>query len=300
MPVVMSEISVVGSNIYAGRGIVQYNPDDLVGKKGLEIYKKMRIDDQIKAVLAIKKMAILSTGWDIHAASQDAEDVEKQEFIKWNLDNLVGTLEKYLYNMLTKFDFGFSISECVWYRIEKGRWAGRIGLKAIKTREPFFYMFDTDSHGNLADDGIVYMGSVPDSVIDAGDWQRPKSNIGVRYPVNKFIICTHQEEFSNFYGTSDLRSAYRAWWSKEVLIRFMNIYGERFGMPTHVGKFPPGMSKPDRDDLKKVLDQVQAKYSIVIPNDVELELLQSGAGGWEGFRSAIEMHNTHMARDTPR
>ena len=83
MPVIMSEISVIGNNMY-GVGLT-YNPDDLVGKKGLEIYKKMRIDDQIKAVLTMKKMAMLSTGWDVHSASQEPDDVEKREFVKWNL-----------------------------------------------------------------------------------------------------------------------------------------------------------------------------------------------------------------------
>ena len=294
MPVIMSEISVIGNNMY-GVGLT-YNPDDLVGKKGLEIYKKMRIDDQIKAVLTMKKMAMLSTGWDVHSASQEPDDVEKREFVKWNLGNLVGTLEDHLFNLFTAYDFGFALAELVWYRIEKGKWAGRIGLKALKTREPFFYLFDSDAQGNLADDGIVYMGSVPDNLISIEDWQKPKSNMGTRYPVNKFVIFSYNKEFSNWYGQSDLRSAFRSWWSKEILIRFMNIYAERFGMPTHVAKFPPGMSKPDRDDLKKVIDQVQAKYGIVIPNDVTIDLLQAGAGGWEGFRSAIEMHNKFMAR----
>ena len=41
----------------------RYNPDDLVGKKGLAIYAKMRTDEQVKAVCTFKRDAILSRGY---------------------------------------------------------------------------------------------------------------------------------------------------------------------------------------------------------------------------------------------
>src|SRR5512143_3694783 len=41
------------------------HPDVLIGRKGLKVYTEMRRDDQIKAALALKKHAILSTGWKV-------------------------------------------------------------------------------------------------------------------------------------------------------------------------------------------------------------------------------------------
>lgn len=291
---ILDEISVVGSLLYKGIGMIDYNPDELAGKKGLQIYSKMREDDQIKAVLTMKKMAMLSTNWDIFAASENAEDVEKKDFIKWNLDNLEGTLEDYLWNIFTAYDFGFSLSELVYYRIEKGRWAGKIGLKSIKTREPFYYGFDSDIHGNLRENGIIYTGG---GTLQWKDLQSQDNLLsGSRLPVKKFVIYSYQKEFGNWYGRSDLRSAYRSYFSKDVLIRFHNIYMERFGMPTHIGTVPRGTSKADRDDLRTVLDKVQAKYAIVIPEDIKIDLLRAESGGAEGYARAIEMHNKFMAR----
>lgn len=300
--VLFDEISVTGSNIYKVGGMVDFNPDDLVGKKGLEIYRKMMMDDQVKAVLTMKKFSRLMTNWEIQPASTDEVDVEIADFVKDNIDNLPGTFEDNLLNILTGLEYGFSITEEVWYQIEKGEWAGMIGLKDLKTREPFQYAFDSDEFGNLKPDGIVFQGiwlpSSPPTTTSTWAQQQVNNQVysGQRYPTNKFIIYSYNKEFSNWFGKSDLRAAYRSWWSKEVLIRFMNIYMERFGMPTHVATFPKGTKKEDKEDLKSVLDKVQAKYSIVIPEDIKINLLQSASGGEVGYRTAIEMHNRFIAR----
>ena len=298
------EVSVTGSQIYHAKGIPDYNPDSLTGRKGLQIYALMREDDQVKAVLTMKKFARLMTSWEIQPTSQDASDVEIAEFVKVNLDNLAGTFEDCLLNIYSGLDFGYSITEKIWYRIEKGKFAGKIGLRALKTREPFYYQFESDNYGNLREDGVVFQGSIPaeqsllnsEQVVVQNTIYNPSRIMQQRFPVDKFIIYSYNKEFSNFYGRSDLRSAYRSWWSKEILMRFMNIYMERFGMPTHVAKYPKSLSKSEKTNLKTVLDKVQAKYSIVVPEDVSIELLNAGAGGAEGFKSAIEMHNRFISR----
>jgi len=38
-------------------------------------------------------------------------------------------------------EYGYSVTEELWYRIERGKWAGKVGLRGLKTREPFFYNF---------------------------------------------------------------------------------------------------------------------------------------------------------------
>ncbi len=295
------EISLTGSKYYHSVSTPDYNPDELVGRKGLEIYKKMRDDDQVKAVLTMKKFARLMTPWEVQPASQDAMDVEIAEFIKTNFQNLEGTFEDNLLNIFTALDFGFSLTEKIWYRIEKGQFAGKIGLKSLKTREPFYYQFESDNFGNLRKDGIIYCGpgSYENEVKgnDENVIQSLNNYIyGRRLPIDKFVIYSYNREFSNHYGRSDLRGAYRSWWSKELLIRFMNMYMERFGMPTHVAKVPKSMSKPDKEKLQVVLDRVQSKYSIVITEDVAIELLNAGTGGEGSFRESIEMHNKFISR----
>lgn len=303
--VLFREISFSGTSSYKSVGIPDYNPDDLVGKKGLEIYAKMMNDDQVKAVVTMKKFARLMSSWSIESASSDPKDKEIAEFVRINIDNLEGTFEDTLLNILTALEYGYSITEEIWYRIEKGKWIGKIGLQSLKTKQPFYYSFDSDEFGNLRPNGILYSGGINPTVLSSAtpttsSWlsSTPYSNYlyGSGLPTNKFVIYTYQKEFQNWYGKSDLRAAYRSWWSKELLIRFMNIYMERFGMPTHIATYPKGTKKTDKDALKDILDKVQTKYSIVIPEDIKVSLLQAGGGGESGFSNAIEMHNRFIAR----
>ena len=273
----MREISTQTSLLYASSiPLISYNPDDLIQKKGLLIYKKMREDDQIKAVLTMKKYAVLANPWTMISASSDSQDKEIAGYIKDQLDGMEGNFEDCLMNVLTAMDYGFSITEVVYKIIEKGKWAGKVGLKKLATREPFNYDFDLDEHGNLKPEGIVFQGNQ-------------------RYPQDKFIIFAYNKEFSNWYGRSDLRSAYRSWWSKEVLIRFHNMYMERFGMPTTVGAYKKGLAPEEVTKLRNILENLQAKYSITIPDEITISLLKS-EGGEVGFHTAIEMHNKFIAR----
>ena len=65
------EISSSESTSYLTGKLPRYNPDEVVGKKGLQIYKAMKMDDQVKACLSIKKFARLSTPWAIKAGDEN-------------------------------------------------------------------------------------------------------------------------------------------------------------------------------------------------------------------------------------
>ena len=108
------EVSSSQSNLYALFQFRTYNPDSLVGRKGLEIYKKMKTDDQVKACLTIKKFARLSTPWDIKAGdAKNPQSIEMADFIRHTLRRLKGTFEKNLMDILSAMDYGFSLTEKV-------------------------------------------------------------------------------------------------------------------------------------------------------------------------------------------
>ena len=90
----MGEISSSGNNIWGIGDLPIYNPDDLVEKKGLEIYRKMqRRDGQVKAVFMLKKHARLSTPWDIRPEDEnDPEAVKQAEFIKHCFSDMRGNV----------------------------------------------------------------------------------------------------------------------------------------------------------------------------------------------------------------
>jgi len=261
-------LSSYTSPYYSKSQIAPYNPDDLVSEKGgLEIYEKMKYDDQVKAVLTMKKHAVLSSGWEI-----TGEDEKKNEFLKKNFEDI--DIESRLFEILSALEYGFSVSEKIFGKSEDGK----IVIKDIKTRPPHSFRFETDKHGNLTQ----LMQITNDGEINL--------------PMEKFIIFSYNAEFGNLYGNSDLRAAYRSWFSKNIIIRFWNIYLERFGMPTAVGKYDTAASKAQKDDLNSILKNIQAKTSIAIPKGFEIDLLEASRRGEAGYQAAIQQHNKMIAR----
>ena len=262
----------------------EFNPDLLVrAKGGLRVYDLMRVDDQVKATLTLKKNAVIAPGWEIRAAEDTPEANLHADFIEHTFLDMDGTINRAILNILTGLDYGFSITEKVWKFIEVGDFAGKVGLKALKPKKPHFFEFDSDDFGNLKPNGLVQTTVL-------------RHEMEQRLPVDKFIIYTYQKEFSNHYGISDLRPAYRSWWSKDNLIKFWNIYNERFGAPLTIGTHKTN-DPAQVNLLKTILSNIQNKTSITMPKDVfGIELLEAKKKSNAEFKEAIAYHDRAIAR----
>lgn len=273
----MEELVSVDRYAASLAGIGSYTPDDLVSSKGFEIYDKMQTDSQIRACLNIKKLSILSRGWQIHPASDDPKDVEVAEFVKWCLMDMRGAVIDVLFNILDAVAKGFSISEINFKYIENGAYAGMVGLDSIKSKNPSGVSFEMDEFLNIQ--GVKY------------GFGQEKS-----LPQSKFLIYTYLPRYESPYGTSDLRAAYRHWWSKDVILRFYNVFLEKYGSPTVLGSYVRGTPKTQQDDLLRVLDKIQQETAIVLPDDIKVELLEAQRGGDSGYLQAIEFHDRQIAK----
>ena len=281
------EVATEAESLYGDYALPNYNPDELVGRKGLKIYQKMRTDEQVKACLTVKKFARVSTGWDIHPGMENSSEAENYaKFIKSTINDMKGTFDDVLLEIMSALDYGFSVSEKTYQYIEQGEFKGKIGLKTIKTKEPFNLMPKTDAFKNLLG---IYNKNVEEGKF--GSEENP-------YPIEKFIIYTYNKEFNNFYGQSDLRSCYRSFFSKEYIIKWSNIYLERFGMPTTVIEYPKkkGIDKEVISALDDILKNLQAKSGIRIPEDIKLSLLEAKRQGQFAYESMIQLHDIMIAK----
>ncbi|MFQ3550396.1 MAG: DUF935 family protein, partial [Armatimonadota bacterium] len=98
------------------------------------------------------------------------------------------------------------------------------------------------------------------------------------------------------YGTSDLRAAYKHYWSKDILTKFMNLYLEKYGSPTVKGSYKRGTPATSQKELLKVLEKIQQETAIVIPEDIQVELLEANRGGEAGYLQALEFHDKQIAK----
>lgn len=263
------------SRLFPSGSTTPYNPSELVGTQGLRIFDKMRKDDQVKAALAFKRHAVVATGWTIKPPEGKADDWEPVVFLKETLEKVEGSLEKSIMDVLTALTYGYSVTEKVWIEDDNSM----LAMRALKTRRPHDFQFEVDPYGNLV--GLKQMQN--------------------RLPVDKFIIYTHDGEFGNVHGTSDLEAAHRPWWSKLNAYRWMAMYLERLGIPPIFALYNPN-SYPDGKirDLRQLLENLQAATVGAIPrpapDDLDMWTAELGKGVSEVFIPAMQMYNQDIAR----
>jgi SPP1 gp7 family putative phage head morphogenesis protein len=233
----------------------------------------MRQDEQISAVLSLKKFFILNGEWVIQCDDENIKKFIEDALYLYTEDRF----ESYLYNILSCLDYGFSLSEKIWARVNVPSYGQKIVLQSLKTRAPHSFEIHTDSFGNIS------------------EIRQDQGGRWITIPYDKFIHYTYMEEFDNPYGQSELNlGIYRAWWSKNALIKMWNIALERFGNPPVVGKYPQSLVK-EKDNLKSALSNIQTKTAIVIPEEIEVELLKGDPKN-DAFKQAIDFYNTVIAR----
>lgn len=144
-----------------------------------------------------------------------------------------------------------SVSELIWRQVDGGEWDGAVALKALKTRAPYHIEFEIDTHGNLLPDGLIQHTQ--------------------RLPVSKFVIYCYGQGLDNPYGESDLRAAYRGYWAKDTIMRFMTITLERYGEPIPVLSYAGTLGPKQRAELLEFLQNLATRKGLIIPNTILAE-----------------------------
>jgi phage gp29-like protein len=252
-----------------------FNPDSLIGRKGLKVYSEMRRDEQIKSALFTKKYATIASGWEIVVDKRTRQSDKLKRFVEFCFGEMSGTVETFLVDVLTALDYGFSVTEPTYRLIEFGEFSGQYGFKALKVRHPEQIEFETDQFGNLTEFGIL---------------QGQK-----RLPANRFAIFSYRPEFSNFYGTSDLRECYRAWFVKNSIIKFMAMSLERYGQPIAVASTQTTLSDSEKTILLTMLKNLQSRSALVIPETIKLDFATPSPRVAEAFVPALSLLDSWIA-----
>ncbi len=255
------------------------NPDALVQSKGLVIYDDMKKDATVKATLFVKKFSRLSTGFIVKPASEDSIDIAIAEFYTKQLENLPGTFMETLLGMMTALDYGYSIMEENYFLINEGDNSGKIGLASIKSKKPHDFNFKLDNFSNIL--ALV---------------QSQNSGKEVPLPPDKFLVTSWMPEWENPYGIADLRSAYQAWWQKDVLMRFQAMFLERYAGPILWGTYPVGTDQGTIDTLLEILEDMQFNTVATKPEGFTVEDMKLDRSGSELYAKAISYRDTQIAR----
>ena len=275
-------------------GTYDYNPDDLIIDKGIgvRIYQDMRRDPYVKAALNIKKFAVSRLPSSILPASKDAQHQEHAKFIEWNLETMDTSMDTMLWGIMDFVDVGYSIGEQNFRLVDRGDFKGKFAMKSIKSKDPYVYTFRIDDYGNIK----TVLQRIGSYVSREGHFDAKVNFAGQQeFPPEKFIIASFQPLYSNPYGNSDLRAAYRAFFIKDWAWKFRAIFIEKWGMPPVIGKFPNGTKETRRKELEEVLDSIQNDTVLTVPEDLTIEILEiAGKGSTTEFERAIDDLNKEI------
>lgn len=240
----------------------RYNPDDLVGKKGLKIYGDMLNDEQVKAVVDFKLSAIIARGWAFEY-DEDSELGEEERatrvcVFKRVLKNMRGSFQDALDAIASGREYGFSITEKIYGDIKLNGKTYR-GINKLLTRDPCTFEFRADDFGEL----IAIK-------------QKVSGGKEIEVDQDRVLRYVHRPRFDRVFGRSDLRAAYRSWYAKGELVKLWLLFLEKFAGGIAVASREtdeaPAFGSTEYLSLETALRSMASTRSVILPRGVTLEI----------------------------
>lgn len=252
----------VSPELYGG---LLYPQDLVLRSRGgdYRTYEWVLQDDQVFSTFQQRRRALVSREWEVEAASDSPLDVKAADSLRAQLKAIDwdGKTDKMLHGLF----YGFAVGECLWDRN-----GAEIVLADIKVRKQRRFKFGYDGQPRL----ITF-----------------QSPLGEALPPQKFwTFCTGADNDDEPYG---LGLAHWLFWPvffKRNDIKYWLIFLEKFGQPTTVGKYPTGSLLDEQQRLLAACRAVATETSVVIPEAMEITLLEaarSGAGDYQAMHDAM-------------
>ena len=278
-PLPVDDTAYSFNNLVSTSLFTQYNPDELLSRKGYEVYKKMMTDEQVKAVVRFHRDAVTGREWSFedHPDLTPEENEERRKLLNAILKKMPGSFKTKMDMVMSSLYTGFSLVEKTLdlVDIEGKTW---VGIKSLKLKPFDTFYFILDDFGNL---------------------DRLEQRAGGRHitlDLAKFIHHVCNSDVHEYYGQSELREAYRAWWSKDTALLLQNVYLERTAAGFVWARPEKGKSltvnSPEYNKLINVLSTIRSNSSMLLPSGIELNVEQPIATdvferALQGFDKAI-------------
>lgn len=281
-----NELGTTGYSSYNGYPREEYNAS-LRGKEGTIVYDKMRRSSaKVRQSLRIVKTPVIGARWFIQPASNSKRDVRIADFITdCYMKHMSMSWFQLQVEQLLCLDFGWYSFEKVFQKLPDGK----IAWRKFAPRHPLdHYEWEWDRHGGPS--GAWFYG--PSYNVTDGYETFPVPSSGVRIPIEKLVIFTHDKEAGDLEGISVLRSAYAHWYIIQNLYKIDAIQKERHGIGIPVIKLPAGFTNQDKqlaNELGRNL-RTNEKAHVTLPPNFTLEFAKVEGQMVDSIKS-VEHHN---------
>jgi hypothetical protein len=222
----------------------------LRGRKSVQVFKEMSENDPlVGALLFTIDRLIRNVQWNVVPGGKTAEDAKYATFVEECMDDMDGTWQDFISEVLSMLPYGWSWHEVV-YKKREGQWHR-----------------DTNKRSKHSD-GMIGWRKMPiraqETLLrwvfdESGDTQAMVQLAPPLYkttvlPLERSLLFRYKQNKGNPEGMSMLRTAYRPWYMKKRLEEFEAVGVERdlAGLP--VVKVPAEMlrAKPGTEQAKAV------------------------------------------------
>lgn len=248
------------------------NPDSVLRKtgKGYETLRLLMQEGQVATCIQSRKSATTGKKWRVclQVPDENREKFYADVLKKINVPTLIS-------DILNAPLFGFQPVEVVW-EYDDGR---VIPQKAeAKPQEWFFYDKDKNLRLRLkgVNDGLV---------IDPDE--------------KKFIVVQHNADYLNPYGLALLSLCFWDVAFKKGGMQFWMKFIEKYAIPYFIGKYEPGASDEQKQEILETLIKMVQDAVAAIPNDSSVEIKEASgkSASAEIFKDFIEVMDKNIAKN---
>lgn len=213
-------------------------------------------------VLQTRRRQVAQLGVQIEPASDSADDVADADLVREFFQR--EAFEDEAFDLLDALGKGYSVVEIVWETSE-GQWRPQ----RLEHRLPQWFDFDPETGARLM------LRS------DDGSW--------APLPPWKFVTHISQAKSGLPIRGGLARIAAWAWLFKNLALKDWVRFVEAYGQPIRLGRFPPGATQEDRDELWRAVSNVAADAAALVPEGMALEFVDDPTvrGRSEIFRDLI-------------
>ena len=245
-------------------------------------------DPHYASQIESRKNALLSQDYDIVSGGDRKVDMKARDFVEWNIEHLDFTIHNVFDATLDAISKGFAIAETIYEYCDEGEWDGYYRVKSLKDKDQRYFRFRFDHYGNLDPSA---------GLVQTNEFGMETSSM----PPNKFFIYTFGRRRDNWDGEGLGERCLWYMFFKKNAIKAWNIFLQKFGNPTVIGRHPPGVNQAKIDDFLDSIKQLSEQSGIVFPDGPEgqqfvIELLEATRGGEGGYISFMQYIDTAISK----
>lgn len=242
----------------------------LAGAVDWGVYDRVYQDDQVKSTFQQRRLAVVKHTWSTLAGDEtDPRSVEAAERFGETMDRIGWDriTDKMLYGIYN----GYSVAEIMW----KTR-GGLLDIDRVKVRHARRFRFDAQMRLRM----LTTAGGLGEMMPDRKFW----------------VFKAGGSNDDEPYGRGLAEWLYWPVLFKRNGIGFWNVFLDKFGSPTAVGKYRPGTPKSEQAKLLAALQALATDSGIAVPEGMSIDLLEAARSGTGNYEQLVRYMDEAIAK----